>query len=248
MSEKTVKARVQHKHDIEENWSKAANFIPKDGEIIIYDVDANHTEPRIKIGNGETVVGDLPFCYEASVIIERFERIEGMVGDIPVVDQIDTAIAGIDVQDEVYIGPGDMPEGYTLQIDIDGNPAPFPDLPEPTVDDAGLVLKVQEDGKYGLEEIEMPIPTPTADDAGKIIKVQSDGTYGLGEDDAGISEVPASIVTAGTLAGQVVANAEAAANLSVAQLRNIVCGTADVADVLDSLNVGDVYFTVEEEA
>lgn len=62
----------------------------------------------------------------------------------------------------------------------------------------------------------------------------------------GITEVSADIVTAGTLAGQVKANAEAVTDLTVAQVRNIVCGTADVADVLDSLNVGDLYFTVEE--
>lgn len=59
---------------------------------------------------------------------------------------------------------------------------------------------------------------------------------------------PAGSITAGTLGGKVAANAEAVTDLSAAQLRNIVCGTADVADVLDSLNVGDIYFTVEEEA
>ena len=64
--------------------------------------------------------------------------------------------------------------------------------------------------------------------------------------------VPADIITAGTLAGQVQANGEAAAVLSVAQVRNIICGTADVAEMLEGLNPGDIYFTVaaseEEEA
>lgn len=59
-------------------------------------------------------------------------------------------------------------------------------------------------------------------------------------------QVPADHITAGTLGGQVMANGEAAADLAAAQLRNIVCGTADVADVLDRLCVGDIYFTVEE--
>ncbi len=109
------------------------------------------------------------------------------------------------------------------------------------------LLQPMEDAIYELvNNSEHPVPTPTPEDAGLVIKVQEDGSYGLGEDDAGISEVSADIVTAGTLAGQVKANAEAVTDLTVAQVRNIVCGTADVADVLDSLNVGDLYFTVEE--
>ena len=64
MAEKSIKARVQHKHDTQENWDKAVNFIPKDGEMIVYDVDAANSEPRIKFGNGTDVVSDLPFCYE----------------------------------------------------------------------------------------------------------------------------------------------------------------------------------------
>lgn len=59
--DKTIKARVQHKHDIEANWLKATNFIPKEGEIIIYDADATHTYTRIKIGDGVQNVNDLPF-------------------------------------------------------------------------------------------------------------------------------------------------------------------------------------------
>ena len=59
--EKTIKARIQHKHDIEANWLKATNFIPLDSEIIVYDPDENYDYPRIKIGDGETNVNILPF-------------------------------------------------------------------------------------------------------------------------------------------------------------------------------------------
>ena len=60
-SEKTMNARLQQKHDIEANWLKAVNFIPKDGELIIYDVDDNYSYPRIKVGDGKTFVNELPF-------------------------------------------------------------------------------------------------------------------------------------------------------------------------------------------
>lgn len=58
---KTINTRIQNKHDIESNWLKAINFIPKDGEIIIYDIDENYTYPRLKIGNGIDTVNNLPF-------------------------------------------------------------------------------------------------------------------------------------------------------------------------------------------
>ena len=60
MSTKTINTRVINKHDVEANWNKAVNFIPKAGEMIIYDADG--TNPvRIKIGDGITVVNNLPF-------------------------------------------------------------------------------------------------------------------------------------------------------------------------------------------
>lgn len=61
MSEKTLKTRIIHKHDVELNWNKAINFIPKQGEIIVYDIDSNHSYERIKIGDGVTNVNNLPF-------------------------------------------------------------------------------------------------------------------------------------------------------------------------------------------
>ena len=73
---------VRHiqKHDIEENWAKATNFIPLVGEIIVYDADETYNFARIKIGDGITKVNDLPF--------------EGM--DLPfiTIDDIDTICGG----------------------------------------------------------------------------------------------------------------------------------------------------------
>ena len=61
MEKKVLNTRISHKIDIEENWNKATNFIPLKGEIIIYDIDANHETRRIKIGDGVKNVIDLDF-------------------------------------------------------------------------------------------------------------------------------------------------------------------------------------------
>ena len=69
MAEKIMKTRIIHKHDTEENWNKATNFIPRQGEIIVYDVDATHTYERFKIGDGVTNVNSLPFAIMESIEI-----------------------------------------------------------------------------------------------------------------------------------------------------------------------------------
>lgn len=61
MATKTFKGRIQNKHDTEANWKVAANFKPLAGELIIYDKDNAHSTPRFKVGDGSTLVRDLPF-------------------------------------------------------------------------------------------------------------------------------------------------------------------------------------------
>ena len=48
MAEKELKARIVHKHDTEANWNKATNFIPKESEFIVYDMDDTHNYFRLK--------------------------------------------------------------------------------------------------------------------------------------------------------------------------------------------------------
>jgi len=70
MSEKIINSRIIQKHDTEENWLKAVNFIPKKGEIIVYDIDSTHTQERFKIGDGVTLVTNLPFQKGAAIVKE----------------------------------------------------------------------------------------------------------------------------------------------------------------------------------
>ena len=68
MANKDILSRIQHKHDTQANWEKAVNFIPLEGEIIVYDVDGTYSYSRIKIGDGTTSVVDLPFINEEELI------------------------------------------------------------------------------------------------------------------------------------------------------------------------------------
>lgn len=91
MAEKTLNTRIQQKHDIEANWLKATNFIPKAGEIIVYDADAAHPFPRIKIGDDETVVSELPFIT-SQPDWEAQENEEGYIKNKPKVETEDDAL------------------------------------------------------------------------------------------------------------------------------------------------------------
>lgn len=62
--EKLITGRFIMKHDTETNWQKAINFKPKQAEIIIYEPDASHAYPRIKVGDGVANVNDLPFIRQ----------------------------------------------------------------------------------------------------------------------------------------------------------------------------------------
>lgn len=64
MAQKILNSRFINKHDTEANWLKAVNFIPQQGEIIIYDADENYNYERIKIGDGQTNINSLKFVND----------------------------------------------------------------------------------------------------------------------------------------------------------------------------------------
>ena len=75
MASNTIKTRIQLKCDTEENWNKSAlvkdggtkeegtgtTFIPKKGEVIIYEADDTHPFSRLKVGDGIHSAPQLPF-------------------------------------------------------------------------------------------------------------------------------------------------------------------------------------------
>lgn len=81
------KSRIIQKHDTSENWSNATSFIPKQGEIIIYDIDDVYDYERFKIGDGVTNVNSLPFVDDNVKTL-----LNTLVGDVPVSEQISIAV------------------------------------------------------------------------------------------------------------------------------------------------------------
>ena len=67
-AEKNITSRIQQKHDTAANWANATTFIPKKGEIVIYDAEYNTSgvqtqAVRFKIGDGSRTINNLPFAF-----------------------------------------------------------------------------------------------------------------------------------------------------------------------------------------
>lgn len=63
----SLNIRVIHTHDVESNWKNKSEFVPKSGELIVYDKDNVYSYERFKIGDGSTKLSDLPFTVESVV-------------------------------------------------------------------------------------------------------------------------------------------------------------------------------------
>lgn len=58
-----VSAKLIHSHDTEANWNaNKPDFVPEQGEFIVYDKDETHPFERYKIGDGSTSLKNLPFA------------------------------------------------------------------------------------------------------------------------------------------------------------------------------------------
>lgn len=118
--EKTMKARVQHKHDIEANWLKATNFIPLASEIIVYDPDENYDYPRIKIGDGKTNINALPFVTKDYAKISDIPTKPEDIGALPdstVIPTVPTKISAFE-NDKGYLTQHQSLDAYAKTADL----------------------------------------------------------------------------------------------------------------------------------
>ena len=79
-NEKHINSRIQHKHDIEANLLKATTFIPKQGELIIYDIDDNYNYERVKVGDGVSNINTLPFITDGEFLKKTGDWMTGPFG------------------------------------------------------------------------------------------------------------------------------------------------------------------------
>lgn len=101
---KRLRGKAVFKHETEADWLKS-NYVPEDGEMVLYDEDKDHKQKRIKYGNGKDKVKDLPFAQaeesEWDFVIDKIENfttenLANMYGNV-LVKNINTEYEGIEV-------------------------------------------------------------------------------------------------------------------------------------------------------
>jgi hypothetical protein len=56
-----MKARISQLYKTEAEWARMPYFVPLQGEFIVFAPDDQHSYPRMKIGDGKTLLAKLPF-------------------------------------------------------------------------------------------------------------------------------------------------------------------------------------------
>ena len=80
--DKYFNVRVKLRNDSHENWEKKANdFVPFDGEVIIYDINKQYPIQLLKIGDGVHKIGELPFINDLTKYYTKIE-IDNIVSNI----------------------------------------------------------------------------------------------------------------------------------------------------------------------
>lgn len=105
------------KGDIEANWNKAVGFVPLDKEIIIYKADKNHPVARFKIGDGKTVVQDLPFAGADMAAIEQLIDEKGEL----LIEYVDNAVQGLATEEYVNEAVAAIKVAEQIQADWNQN-------------------------------------------------------------------------------------------------------------------------------
>lgn len=64
----SLNLRIISTHDKAKNWDNLTEFVPRAGELIVYDADETVAYERFKIGDGVTLLKDLPFSIDSVVM------------------------------------------------------------------------------------------------------------------------------------------------------------------------------------
>lgn len=77
---KTLYTRIQHRRGTAAEWEANGSFVPLNGELIVY-TPTNASEPaKIKIGDGETTIANLPFVNASLSDLEGKMNVNNPVG------------------------------------------------------------------------------------------------------------------------------------------------------------------------
>lgn len=79
-----VNSRISLRIDTEENWNKYPDFIPLNGELIIYSTDNLYPFQRFKTGDGIHKLAELPFIIHNPVWAGTSEQYKAVASQLAI--------------------------------------------------------------------------------------------------------------------------------------------------------------------
>lgn len=114
INNRVIKTRIKNKYDTKQNFDNAS-FIPLKGEILFYDIDGILEHRKMKIGDGVTPIGDLPFA-DKTIITDLDDHRNTITGNPHNVTKAD-----VDLNNVVNTGDSATPvEGGTTKFTTGG--------------------------------------------------------------------------------------------------------------------------------
>lgn len=176
LTRKRVKGKLIFKHETETDWGQS-NYIPEQGEKILYDPDENHNYTRVKYGDGSHTVKDLPFSPSDKIpqfptttrdkvltVNEQGEAEWKDYASLPVFDNVDEI-------------PEDFPEESVYLIPADNGSFVTKAEMSARVDKEAVnratEINIQ---KERIDELTKLVPEVTSSDKDKVLTANEDGT------------------------------------------------------------------------
>lgn len=120
LPDRIFNVRIKLRNDSHANWEKQTNFVPMDGEIIIYDIDNDHKFQLLKIGDGITKISELPFINdfytkkEIDAFIEELQEKDRELQEAINQERIDRIAAVNTLQENIDIEKEEREEADNL--------------------------------------------------------------------------------------------------------------------------------------
>ena len=176
LTTKRVKGKIIFKHETEADWGQS-NYIPEQGEKILYDPDESHNYTRVKYGDGSHTVKDLPFSPS-----DKIPQFPATTRDkVLTVNKEGEAewkdYANLPVFDDVDEVPEDFPEESVYLIPAD-NGSFVTKVEMAARVDREVVNRTTEINiqKERIDELTKLVPEVISSDKDKVLTANEDGT------------------------------------------------------------------------
>ena len=190
-----IKTRIIQKHAQAATWDNAKNFVPLEGELIVFDKDSSTSYPRLKIGDGSKTINELPFITAGTaekLVSVRKITLAGAIGGQIEFDGSNDVIMNTSLngsfefegnaaehKHDIDLADVELSGSYTPSGTISGNYTPAGSVSAPTITiekTTQPIRSLTSDGSYIPGQCSFPTLS-SSDSNGTVTLSVSGGSY-----------------------------------------------------------------------